>query len=134
MHVLQRRMKWHRMSLCKQRCHVAFSSPTDQMHCENGSKHLEETDGRNEREKRQINTTSSVWGTHSDHAKISLSSIQNAHMGQGIHKCTFQMRNKRQEVRQQNNLQHHKLSPTSLLLSSLKGEQNVSEMCFWILR
>lgn len=67
MHVLQRRMKWHRM--CKQRCHVAFSSPTDQMHCENGRKHLEETDGRNEREKRQINTTSYVWWTHSDHAK-----------------------------------------------------------------
>ncbi len=40
-----------------------------------------------------------------------------------FHKCIFQMRNKRQEVRQQNNLQHHKLSPTSLLLSSLKGEQ-----------
>lgn len=85
---------------------------------------MEET---REKKKRQINTTSSVWWTHSDHAKDFAVFHSKTHTWDRteniFHKCIFQMRNKRQEVKQQNNLQHHKLSPTSLLLSSLKGEQ-----------
>lgn len=138
MHVLQRRMKWPGMSLCKQCCHVAFSSLTDRMHCENGRKHLEETDGRNRREKRQINTTSSVWWTHSDHAKdFAVFRSKRTHgTGQRIHStnASFKWETK-DEVRQQNNMQHHKWSPISLLLSlHCKVKINVSEMCFWILR